>query len=102
MRTSKSSSLLYECPAETRLTVYRRFSVKSNTKTVAKRKSRRPRTTVLLTMINMFFDVIASLIVLGNDIISLRYTLRLLIKIVRPQNDRAISEFYPHEVFPGG
>jgi hypothetical protein len=28
--------------------------------------------------------------------------LRLLIKIVRPQNDRAISEFYPVQVFHGG
>ncbi len=52
-----------------------------------------------LTMINMFLKVIASRSVLGNPIISLSYTPRLLIKIIRFQNDRAISEFYPHEVF---
>ena len=73
-----------------------------HTKTVGKEKSRLSRTTVLLTMINMFLNVIASRSVLVNSVISLSYTLRLLIKIVRPQNDRAISEFYPHEVFPGG
>ena len=67
-----------------------------HTKTVLKRKSRRPRTQMNLTMKNMFLNVIASRSVLVNDIISLSYTLRLLIKIVRPQNDRAISEFYPH------
>ena len=55
-----------------------------------------------LTMINMFLNVIASINVLGNPIISLSYTYRLLIKIVRPRNDRVISEFYPHEVFPRG
>ena len=55
-----------------------------------------------LTMINMFLKMIASGSVLGNDRFNLSCTLRLLIKIVRPQNDRAISEFYPHDVFPGG
>ncbi len=73
--------------------------LKSNTKTIGKRKSRRPRTQMHLTMINMFLKVIASRSVLGNPIISLSYTPRLLIKIIRFQNDRAISEFYPHEVF---
>ena len=55
-----------------------------------------------LTMINMFLNVIASISVLGNDIISLSYTSRLLIKIVRSQNDRAISEFYLLQVFSRG
>ena len=31
--------------------------------------------------------------VLGDHIISLSYTLRLLLKVVRLKNDRAISEF---------
>ena len=44
--------LLYESPAETRLTVYRRLDI-------GKRKSRRPRTQILLTMKNMFSKVIA-------------------------------------------
>ena len=52
------------------------------------------------TMINMFLNVIASISVLGNSRFNLSYTLGLLIKIARPQNDRAISEFYPNEVFP--
>ncbi len=55
-----------------------------------------------LTMINMFLSVLDSRSVLGNDIISLSYILKLLIKTVRPQNDRAISEFYLLQVFPGG
>ena len=55
-----------------------------------------------LTMINMFLKVIALRSVLGNSRFNLSYVLRLLIKIVRLQNDRAISEFYPHEVFSGG
>ena len=65
-----------------------------HTKTVGKRKSRRARTTILLTMINMFLNVIASISVLVNSRFNLSYTSRLLIKIVRLQNDRAISEFY--------
>ena len=77
------------------------FHVKSNTKTVAKRKSRRPRTTVLLTLINMFLNVIASRKCLGISIIPLENTLKLLIKIVRPQNDRAILEFYRSRIFHG-
>ena len=63
-------------------------------KTVAKRESRRTRTQILLTMISMFLNAIASISVLVNSIISLGYALKLLIKIVRLQNDRAISEFY--------
>ena len=55
-----------------------------------------------LTMINMFLSVIDSRSVLGNDIISLSYTYMLLIKVVRPQNDRAISEFYRSRIFHGG
>ena len=55
-----------------------------------------------LTMINMFLNAIALRSVLGNPIISLSYTYRLLITIVRPRIERAISEFYPHEVFPRG
>ena len=52
-----------------------------------------------LTMINMFLNVIASIIVLVNPIISLSYASRLLIKIVRLRNERAISEFYLVQVF---
>ena len=77
-------------------------AVKSNTKTILKRKSMRPRTQMHLTMINMFLNAIASRSVLGNYIISLSYVSRLLIKIVRSQNDRAISEFYLVEVFSRG
>ena len=65
-----------------------------HTKTIGKRKSRRPRATVFLTMIIFFLSVIASRSVLGNDRFILSYTLRLLIKIVRSKNDRAISEFF--------
>ena len=62
--------LLYEFLAETRLTVYRRLDItrragdsshlKSNTKTAGKKKSRRPRTTVLSTMKITFFNMNAS------------------------------------------
>ena len=76
--------------------------MKSNIETVAKRKSRRPRTQVHLTMIKMFLNVIASVSVLGNSGFNLSYALRLLITIVRPQNDRAISEFYLLQVFSRG
>ena len=65
-----------------------------HTKTVAKRKSRRARTQILLTMINMFLNVFASISVLGNSRFNLSYTLRLLITIVRSRNARAIAEFY--------
>ena len=61
---------------------------------VLKTKSRRPRTQILLTMRNMFLSVIAWRSVLGNSRFNLSYLLRLLIKVARPQNDRAISEFY--------
>ena len=76
--------------------------MKRNTKTVAKRKSRGPRTTVLYTMENMFSNVIASIYVLVNDKLSLSYTLKLLIKIARAQNDRAILKFYLLQVFLHG
>ena len=65
-----------------------------HTKKVGKRKRRRPRTQILFAMVNMFSNAIASRSVLGNPIISLSYTYRLLIKIVRSKNDRVISEFY--------
>ena len=39
----------------------------ASTKTVGKGKSRRPRTQMHLTMKNMFWDVIASISVLGNQ-----------------------------------
>ena len=53
-------------------------------------------------MINMFLNVIASRSVLVKYIISLSHSLRLLIKIVRPQNDKEIPEFYLLQVFQGG
>ena len=71
----------------------------SSIKTVAKRESRRPRMQMHSTMINIFLNVSASGSVLVNDRLNLSYTLRLLIKIVKPQNDRAISEFYLLQVF---
>ncbi len=75
--------------------------MKSNTKTVGKRKSRRPRTQMHLTMINMFLNVIATRSVLVNDTISLSYVLMLSMGIVRLQNDKAISEFYRSRIFQG-
>ena len=82
--------------AETRLTVYRSLP---HTKTIGKRKSRRPRTPVLLTMKNMFSKVIASWKCLWITIDYLSYVLRLWIEIVKPWIARAISEFYPVQVF---
>ena len=73
-----------------------------HTKTVAKRKSRRPRTTVLLTMKIMFLSVNASQSVLVKSKISLSYVLRLWMKKVRCQNANAGTEFYPHEISRGG
>ena len=77
----ESGDLLYECPAETRLTVYRRFDIitrragvvpmESNTKTVAKRARVGPRTQIVLTMENMFLIRISSISCRGNQIISL-------------------------------
>ena len=64
-----------------------------------KRKSRRPRTQILLTMINMFLNVIASKGVLGNGITSLSYAARLLVTIARAQNDKVILELYLLQVF---
>ena len=46
--------LLYEFPAETRLTVYRRLDMESNTKTVAKRARVEPRTQVHVTTKKLF------------------------------------------------
>ena len=56
----------------------------------------------LVAMINMFLNVIASRSVLGNARFNSRCPFRLLIKIVRPQNDRAISEIYLVQVFLRG
>ena len=55
-----------------------------------------------LTMINMFLNVIASGKCLLISIIPFKNILKLLIKIIRPQNDRAISEFYRFWIFHGG
>ena len=57
---------------------------------------------MLLTMKIMFLSVNASRECLGITIISLSYVLRLWMKIVRPQNANAITEFYPHEIFHEG
>ena len=73
--------------------------VANNTKTVAKRKSREPRTQMHLTMKNMFLNVIASQSMRWNSIISLSYVLRLWMEVVRSQNARAISEFQPQDLF---
>ena len=75
--------------------------LESNTKTVGKGKSRRPRTTVLLTMINMFLDVVASRSVFGNDIKAMYRIMRIQIEVSKLQSDRAISEFYRSRIFHG-
>ena len=54
-----------------------------------------------LTMINMFLNVVALVKCLGISIISLSH-IRLWIEIARPQNDKAISEFYQVQVFYRG
>ena len=84
--------LLYELPSGNQ--------VDGSPKTVAKRKSRRPRTTVLLTMKITFMRGIVSGSVLWSPRISLSHVLRLWVE--RSQNVRAISEFYPHEIFHEG
>ena len=55
-----------------------------------------------LTMEIMFLNVNASQSVLWNSIISLSYVLTICMKIVRPQKDNAIAEFYLHDFFYGG
>ena len=76
-----------------------RFTARCHTKTIGKRKSRRPRTPVLLTMKNMFSNAIASGSVLGNDKLYLSYILRLWIEIVKAWYAQEILEFYLVEVF---
>ena len=53
-------ALLYEFLAETRLTVYRRLDMKSNTKTTAKRARVGPRTYMHMTMEILFWKRISS------------------------------------------
>ena len=71
-----------------------RFTARCHTPTVGKRKSRRPRTQVHLTVINMFLDVIAS----GSVLVSLGFVMyhisMIQIEASKLQIDRAISEFY--------
>ena len=56
-----------------------------------------------LTRINMFLNVIASKKSLGISIISLSYNVSsVLIKIIRPQNHRAISASPDPGLFHGG
>ena len=76
--------------------------MKSNTKTIGKRKSRRPRTTVLLTMINMFLGVIGSRTVLGSLGFVMYHTSRIRVEVSKLQIDRAISEFHRSRIFHGG
>ena len=79
-----------------------RFTARCHTKTVAKRKSREPRTQMHLTMKLMFLSVNASQSMPWSLGRSLSYVLRLRMEIVRPKNTRAISEFYPVEIFHEG
>ena len=73
----KKRDLLYESSRrKSRLTVYRRFL--HNTKTLGKRKSRRPRTQRLLTMKNIFLNVIASWKCLLISIIPLEKILKFI------------------------
>ena len=62
-----------------------------HTKTIRKRKSRRPRTQILLTMRIMFSNVIVSISALVNSWFNSSYPLRLARKKAKRQNDRAIS-----------
>ena len=73
--------------------------MKSNTKTIGKRKSREPRTQMHLTMKNMFLNVIASRSVLGNDIIVVKKVLKFILMVVKDENDFEISEFYRSRTF---
>ena len=66
----KLGDLLYEFPAETRLTVYRRlditrragvFPMESNTKTIGKRAGVEPRTQMHVTMKKLFWIIISSI-----------------------------------------
>ena len=68
--------LLYEFPAETRLTVYRRLDI-------AKRARPGPRTTVLLTMIMMFWIRKPSTSGLGSDMIVLDNALKIWIELIK-------------------
>ena len=76
--------------------------MKSNTKTVGKGKSRRPRTQMHLTMINMFLNVIASGSVLVNPIKVMYHLSRIRIEVTKLKIDRANSEFYLVQGFSRG
>ena len=68
-----------------------RFTARCHTKTLGKRKSRRPRTQVLLTMKNMFSNVIALLTCLLISIIPLKKVLKFIYMVVKDENDFGIS-----------
>ena len=74
----------------------------ASTKTVGKRKSRRPRTQMLLTMTNVFLNNIASRNCLGITINIVDNVLKLCMEVVKPRNDKEISEFYRSRSFHGG
>ena len=86
-RNFKRGDLLYEFPAETRLTVYRRldiitrragvFPMESNTKTIAKRARVGPRTPVVLTVKMLILMRKPSTSLRGSPIISLSYILKI-------------------------
>ena len=79
-----------------------RFTARCHTKTVAKRKRSGGCTQILLTMEITFLNVNAAQSMLGSLGWSLSYVWRLRMEIVISQNTRAISEFYPHEIFLEG
>ena len=84
--------------AETRLTVYCSLPYQNS----RKKKEQAASHADTFDHDKHVLNEIASRKCLGISIISLSYASRLRIWIVRAYNDRAISEFYLHEVFPRG